>query len=661
MKHTRRGRTLAAALLALALCVGLLPAAALAAENVDYIYYEWNETTQTLSEPKSGNVTSATEVTTNTTTWNSGWYVAQDEVTINDRVTVTGNVHLILQDNCTLTVNGGINVAEGNSLTIYGQSEGENAGTLVAINSSTAAGIGGGNVGNGGEITIYGGTIEASGSNGAGIGGGNVGAGGTVTITGGTVTATGGRAGGAGIGGGWNGAAGTFSTGNNGHAVIFASSIQDEEETSNPWRGVIFEGNSGQVYGTSITPTEDFKIEAGKTLTIETGKTLVIQEGVTLTNNGTIDVYGALNGEVIGGTVNYKVTGVSLSPETLTLEAGDSTTLTATVQPDNADDKTVTWTTSDPSVATVDANGNVTAVGAGTATITATAADGSGEKATCAVTVTAPYIPPVPSYLITIADSEDGAVTSSHIAAVAGATVTLTVTPEEGYELAALTVTDFWGREVALTANGDGTYTFPMPASQVEVAAVFTQAEKPELPFLDVTEADWFYDEVYYVWESGLMQGTGETSFGPNLATTRAQVVTILYRLEGEPAVTGDNPFTDAQVSWYADAVLWASQKGIVNGYTDTVFGAEDAITREQLAAILYRYAQYKGYDLTAAGDLSGFADANAVSVWAEEALSWAVGEKLIQGSANQIDPAGAAIRAQLAAILTRFCQGAAG
>ena len=118
--------------------------------------------------------------------------------------------------------------------------------------------------------------------------------------------------------------------------------------------------------------------------------------------------------------------------------------------------------------------------------------------------------------------------------------------------------------------------------------------------------------------------------------------------------------FTDADAGWYADAVLWASQKGIVNGYTDTVFGAEDAITREQLAAILYRYAQYKGYDLTADGDLTGFADAAAVSPWAEEALSWAVGEKLIQGSANQIDPAGAAIRAQLAAILTRFCENVA-
>ena len=180
----------------------------------------------------------------------------------------------------------------------------------------------------------------------------------------------------------------------------------------------------------------------------------------------------------------------------------------------------------------------------------------------------------------------------------------------------------------------------------------------PELgstPFTDVAEGAYYNEAVTYVYERGLMQGTSETTFGPDVTTTRAQVVTILYRLAGSPAVTGDNPFTDATAGWYADAVVWASQNSIVNGYSDTVFGPEDTITREQLAAILYRYADGAGYDVTASGDLSGFADAGSVSSWSAGALSWANGAGLIQGSNNQVNPQGSAIRAQLAVILMRF------
>ena len=255
--------------------------------------------------------------------------------------------------------------------------------------------------------------------------------------------------------------------------------------------------------------------------------------------------------------------------------------------------------------------------------------------------------------------------TSSPAAAKQGDTVTLTVTPEDGYELADLTVTDFWGKDVALTANGDGTYSFTMPGSQVEVEASFTQAEKPDLPFTDVTEADWFYDEVYYVWANGLMIGDSDTTFGPNGTTTRAQVVTILYRLEGEPDLSGENlgyPYEDVPADiWYTDAVYWARLNGIVYGNSDTQFDPDDPITREQLAAMLYRYAQYKGYDVTATGDLSGFADGDTVSDWAEEAMRWSVGAGLIQGDENGLTPTATAIRAQIAAILMRFCENVAG
>ena len=195
--------------------------------------------------------------------------------------------------------------------------------------------------------------------------------------------------------------------------------------------------------------------------------------------------------------------------------------------------------------------------------------------------------------------------TSGPVAAKKGDTVTLTVTPEDGYELADLTVTDFWGRDVALTANGDGTYTFTIPASQVEIEAAFTQTEKPELPFTDVTQADWFYDEVQYVVDKGLMIGTSDTEFAPGADLTRAMLWTILARMDGE-TITGAN--------WAQDARAWAMANGVSDG----------------------------------TGDLSGFADADTVPDWAEEAMSWSVGVGLIQGDENGLTPAATAIRAPL-------------
>ena len=265
------------------------------------------------------------------------------------------------------------------------------------------------------------------------------------------------------------------------------------------------------------------------------------------------------------------------------------------------------------------------------------------------------YIPPAdPSYQIAVPATPNGAVTVSPTSAKEDQVVTITVTPNSGYELTALTVTDFFGNQVDISRNSDGTYSFVMPASQVTVSAVFVPVE---LPFTDVTEANWYYDEVYYVWANGLMQGTSAATFGPNVDTTRAMVVTILWRLEGEPASGYDMDYSDvAGGAWYAGAVRWATEHGIVNG-SEGQFYPGGTVTREQLAAMLYRYAQYKGYDLTAGGDLSGFADAGAVSGWAETSLAWAVGQGLLQGSDSQVDPQGSAIRAQTAAILMRFCE----
>lgn len=178
------------------------------------------------------------------------------------------------------------------------------------------------------------------------------------------------------------------------------------------------------------------------------------------------------------------------------------------------------------------------------------------------------------------------------------------------------------------------------------------------ITFVDVTPTDWFYDAVQYVFEKGLMLGVSDTEFGPNLSTTRGMIVTILYRMEGEPEAAAA-PFTDVEPGlWYSDAIGWGAANDIVNGYGDGRFGPNDQITREQMAAIFYRYAQYKGYDVTARADLSGYADADQISEYAVEAMQWAVGVKLVNGlTADTLVPKGQATRAQVATMLMRFDQ----
>ena len=299
----------------------------------------------------------ATAVTEDDTTWGTDnettWYVAQGDVTIESRVTVTGDVHLILADGCNLTVNGGIYVSRwtASKLTIYGQENGTGELYAYASSGSGYAGIGGNKepYGTSGEITINGGNITAVGDGiGAGIGGGDMGGFECITINGGTVTATGGNNGGSsGIGtfegGNTSGTItisggtvmatgtnhgidasfmGTISTGNDGHAVIFASYTNSmgsyfrysSSQNRDSWRGVIFEGNSGQIYGDDITPSESFEIPSDKTLTIDSGKSLTIPAGKTLTvtgkltNNGKFYVDGTLNGTVNGnGDVYYNL------------------------------------------------------------------------------------------------------------------------------------------------------------------------------------------------------------------------------------------------------------------------------------------------------------------------------------------------------------------
>ncbi len=274
------------------------------------------------------------------------------------------------------------------------------------------------------------------------------------------------------------------------------------------------------------------------------------------------------------------------------------------------------------------------------------------------------YIPPAnPNYRIDIPAAEGGTVTADPAAAKAGATVTLTATPDEGYAVGTITVTDRFGDAVKVTENADGTYTFTMPNGQVTVKATFVETEEPAPaePFPDVDENDWFYDEVVYVYENGLMNGVENNQFAPNTATNRAMLATILYRLAGQPDVSGDLPFTDvAAGQWYTSAVLWAAQNGIVNGLGENTFAPMNTLTREQLVTMLYRYAEAAGYDVSAAADLSGYPDAGKVQTYAQKAMSWAVAEGIVEGMDGNLNPAGNATRAQIATILMRFCEGVA-
>ena len=259
---------------------------------------------------------------------------------------------------------------------------------------------------------------------------------------------------------------------------------------------------------------------------------------------------------------------------------------------------------------------------------------------------------------------DNGSISVSPSRAERGDTVTITIDPDEGYELDSLTVRDSRGNRIDVERQSDTRYTFEMPSGRVTVDATFTEvAETPETPdqigsFTDVDTDDWFADAVQYMLDNGMMNGVTDTTFAPGSTTTRGMIVTILYRLEGEPDTAASN-FTDVAANmYYADAVAWAQANSIVTGITETTFAPDQAITREQMAAILYRYAQYKGYDVTANNDLSSYTDASQISAYATTAMQWANAEGLITGNTSTtINPKGNATRAEVATILMRFCE----
>lgn len=532
-------------------------------------------------------------------------------------------------DDATLTIRNAKVEATGTSTAGYGVN-------VQSNNSSTAA------------LTVDGGSLTASGSPGIlydSIGSGTVPSTTALTISDSAIVDA--REGG--IGAGYIGNLSGVSPTDGSVGIVFGLDLSDSK--------------AGAVYG-AVTLQEDLTIGEGESLTIPDGASLTIGNDATLTVDG-----GKLTGNIPTNGVVYKVTEVKLDKTNLSLEVGDTATLTATVEPDEASNKNVTWESSNKSVATVDANGLVTAVSAGTATITVTTQDGN-KTAACTATVKAPpepepepeptpppYIPP--TYAVTTPETPGGTVEVSPSRASSGRTVTITAAPDTGYELESLTVLNSRGEEIALTDKGGGKYTFTMPASRVTVEASFAPAP---LPFEDVAPGAWYESAVRYAYFHNIMEGMRETEFAPATALTRAMAAQILYNLEGQPDLSDENlgyPYEDVDAqAWHGDAVYWARITGVAEGYGDGTFQPGDSITRQEFAQMLYNYAKYKGYDLTAEGDLSTFPDANSIADWAEAAMRWANGNQLINGHDDgTIDAAGIGTRAQAASILMQFDQ----
>lgn len=255
-----------------------------------------------------------------------------------------------------------------------------------------------------------------------------------------------------------------------------------------------------------------------------------------------------------------------------------------------------------------------------------------------------------------IAETAHGAVVVSTAHPDYGEVVTIVPQPESGHVVEAVTVTDADGEALVVTALEDGTYQFTQPRGMVTISVTFAKKPVEPLPFVDVAAEDWYGDAVATVYAQGLMMGTAEDTFAPELVATRGMVVSILHRLAGSPTVSAEVFADVAADDWYGQAVAWAASEGIASGTSAETFSPNAAVTREQLAALLCNFAAQQGMDTTARSDLSSFDDVETVSDWAQDAVSWAHAEGLFAGtSATTLSPQGEATRAQLAAMLVRF------
>lgn len=261
-------------------------------------------------------------------------------------------------------------------------------------------------------------------------------------------------------------------------------------------------------------------------------------------------------------------------------------------------------------------------------------------------------VPSEPTYRPTITQTENGTVSTSPSYPEKDDKVTITATPEEGYKVGTVTVMDKNGNPVQVSSEGNGKYSYQQPEGSVTITVDFVWVN----PFSDVKEGAWYYKAVQYVQLHGLMEGLPGNVFGPNKELTRAEVVQILYNLEGKPTVTGESTFTDVDGHWAVTPITWADQNKVIGGYGDGTFLPDKPVSREEFAQMMYNYTIYKNLDTSATADLTKFPDGTDVANWAETAMEWANGNELINGHEDgTLDPQGTANRAQAASILMNY------
>ena len=455
----------------------------------------------------------------------------------------------------------------------------------------------------------------------------------------------------------------------------------DENDPDDPPQEEEEDPSITQVPETSVTygETKTFIVQGGEgsgetTFRVEEygdyGKATIDQNGIlTPTEVGTVLVYAEQAGDDQYTESRSDPVLVRILPAPLTIQVKNQTAYVGSVAPTlTAADYTVTGLVGEDKLAKEPTLAYVTApdmTRPGAVAIQVSGAEIPNSNYDPNIT----YVPGVltiqemPSYTITVQPVENGSIVSDLDTAKEGDTVTLTTKPAEGYLLDTLTVTSDASAPgtVSVKDMGEGIYTFSMPAGNVTVSGTMVPEEAtpewPPFPFTDVKESDWYYDSVYYVYAYGLMNGTAEATFSPENATTRGMLVTILYRMEGSPQGGGWSPFTDVDPElYYAQPIAWAAWNGIVKGITETTFSPDAPVTRQQMAAILYRYAAWKKWDVSQQGNLFQFTDWEQIQEYARTPLAWASAAGLIQGKENNIlDPAGTATRAQVATLLQRF------
>ena len=264
--------------------------------------------------------------------------------------------------------------------------------------------------------------------------------------------------------------------------------------------------------------------------------------------------------------------------------------------------------------------------------------------------------PSAPRYDVAVSDGAHGSVSVSPKSASKGSTVTVTVTPDKGYTLETLTVTDRNGSALNLTDRGNGKYTFTMPSGPVTVAATFMDDNTMLNFFVDVPAGAYYYDAVLWAAEGGIVTGTDAVHFSPDASCTRAQLVTFLWRAAGSPAVNYAMNFTDVDSgAYYAEAVRWAASEKVVEGTTAETFAPDAAVTRAQVVTMLYRFAKAQGMDTTQGGmAIREFDDFDAVPAYALEAMDWAVNAGVLKGDNNRLLPQDNCTRAQIVTMLYR-------